>query len=201
MHDIFGPGSNLEGRVFNNYDELFKIVDHCKGIGLKIVLTSGTYDLLHIGHSRYLEEAKKHGDVLIIGVDSDDKVQSRKGPHRPIVGEKERLEILCHCRHVDLVFLKDKDVKRWHLIETVRPDVLIVTDRVYTEEDLNSLRELDYCGNIIMLKSQATTSTTARIRAILVDPAEKIKSKLKDVIAEVCSFLDTLTGRDEGDNN
>lgn len=191
-HDIFGPGSNVEGRVFRDYDQLTNKIDSCKRLGLKIVLTSGSFDLFHIGHSRYIEKAKEQGDILVVGVDSDDKIKKRKGPHRSIVSEEERMEILCHCRHVDIIFLKQAEETKWRLIKTVRPDVLIISQREYKKKDTNNLNK--YCGEVILLKSQATTSTTARIRRILIEPANEIKERLKSVIKEVCGFLDDLTG-------
>lgn len=191
-HDIFGPGSNFAGRVFCDYELLREKIESCRTLGLKIVLASGTYDLFHIGHSRYLEAAKQYGDILIVGVDSDEKVKQKKGPHRPIVNQEERMEILCHSRYVDLVFLKETNDPKWHLVQVARPDVLIVTRRVYEEKDLDGIKE--YCGEIKFLESQATTSTTARIRGILVDPVEKIKERLKNVVNEVYDFLDRLTG-------
>lgn len=192
MHDIFGPGSNLKERIIKDYNVLTELVAAAKRIGLKIVLTSGTFDLFHIGHSRYLEAAKACGDVLIVGVDNDIKVKEKKGKHRPIVGEEERMEILCHCRHVDLVFLKRAEDEKWKLIKTVKPDVLIATKRVYQNGDLVDLKEC--CCEIKLLESQATTSTTAKIRLVLVDPVEKIKQRLGETVEEVNRFLDQLTG-------
>lgn len=190
-HDIFGPGSNIEERIIRDYDQLMEKVSPCKKLGLRVVLTSGTFDLFHIGHSRYLESAKKQGDVLVVGVDSDEKVKQKKGPHRPIVNEDERLEIVCHCRHVDLVVLKQANDPKWHLIKTVCPDVLITTQRVYKESDLVGLRE--YCKEIKILESQATTSTTAKIRAILIEPASEIRARLMAAVEDVCGLLDVLT--------
>lgn len=192
MHDIFGPGSNVKGRIFQDYNQLAEKIASCKQLGLKIVLTSGTFDLFHVGHSRYLEKAKQYGDFLVVGVDSDKKVKGKKGPHRPIVNEEERMEILCHSRHVDIVFLKQVEDPKWHLIKTIRPGILIATEREYKEKDLDDLRE--FCGDIILLKSQATTSTTAKVRSILIEPADKIKERLKTVVEEVYKFLDDLTG-------
>jgi len=192
IHDIFGPGSNVKGRIFQDYNQLAEKIASCKQLGLKIVLTSGTFDLFHIGHSRYLEKAKQHGDFLVVGVDSNDKVKKKKGPHRPIVNEEERMEILCHNRHIDIVFLKQAKDPQWHLIKTVRPDVLIATKREYEEKELDGLRE--FCGDVILLESQATTSTTAKVRSILVEPADEIKERLKAVVEEVYKFLDDLTG-------
>ena len=78
MHDIFGPGSNVKGRIFQDYNQLAEKIASCKQLGLKIVLTSGTFDLFHVGHSRYLEKAKQYGDFLVVGVDSDKKVKGKK---------------------------------------------------------------------------------------------------------------------------
>lgn len=192
IHDIFGPGSNLQGRIFKDYDQLTEKIASCKQLGLKIVLTSGTFDLFHVGHNRYLEQAKQHGDVLVVGVDSDEKVKKKKGPNRPIVNEKERTEILCHSRHVDIVFLKNAKDPKWHFIKTIQPDVLISSQREYKKEDLDSLHEC--CRKIVVLESQATTSTTAKIRSILISPANEIKGRLETAIKEVYSFIDSLTG-------
>lgn len=189
IHDIFGPGSNSEGRIFQDYDILKQVVNACKQLGLKIVLTSGTFDLFHVGHSRYLEKAKEKGDLLIVGVDCDEKVKNKKGPHRPVVNENERMEIICHCRHADVVFLKKMEDVKWKLVKIVQPDVLIVTKRVYDrEEDLTEIN--DFCGEVSLLESQATTSTTAKVRDIFVKPKEEIKKKLKQTIEEFNNFLD-----------
>lgn len=194
MHDIFGPGSNVSNRVVSDMSILQRRVTACRELGLKVVLTSGTFDLFHVGHSRYLEQAKECGDVLIVGVDSDGKVKKKKGPHRPVVPEGERMEILCHSRYVDLVVLKGADEERWLAIRTVRPDVLVATKETYSDEDLVSLKDL--CGKVVVLEPQATTSTTARIRSMLVGPIEQVKARLRAAFQDVEGFLDTLTGAD-----
>ena len=87
----------LQWRIVRDYAEIERRVQAFRALGLpgfKIVLTAGTFDLFHVGHSRYLAQARKHGDLLIVGVDADDKVRKTKGPTRPIVLEDERLEIV-----------------------------------------------------------------------------------------------------------
>src|SRR4051812_47052135 len=86
---IFGGASNFSERWIKDDTVLKKLIENCKGLGLKIVLTQGTYDMVHIGHARYFEEAKKHGHILVVGVDSDEKVRARKGPERPVVPQAE----------------------------------------------------------------------------------------------------------------
>ena len=101
-------------------------------LGLKVVLTSGSFDILHEGHSMYLEAARRFGDFLIVGLDSDEKIRARKGPHRPAVPEMERLRMVTHQRGVGLVTLKHLHDERWRLIKTIRPDVLVATADTYT---------------------------------------------------------------------
>ena len=90
----------------------------------KIVFTNGCFDVLHFGHVHYLLEAKKLGDVLVVGLNSDDSVRRLKGPSRPINGEKERAFVLAALSFVDYVVLFDEDIPE-NLIKTVRPDVLV----------------------------------------------------------------------------
>lgn len=165
---IFGDTTSLEHRFINDYGRLGELVEYWKKLGLKVVLTSGTFDLFHIGHAQYLEKAKAMGDILIVGVDSDARVKKRKGPNRPIVPETERVHILAHCRHADVITLKGVDDPPNHLIKTVAPDILVVSKSTNHKND-----EVDeksqYCGEIIVLEPQAETSTSAKIRMIQID--------------------------------
>lgn len=188
MHDIasnfknhiFSEFSVPEERLMRDLNTLAGKVKHLKGLGLKIVLTSGSYDILHIGHARYLEQAKKRGDVLIVGIDSDEKTRERKGPHRPVVSQDERVEMLCHTRYVDLVIVKENGWEKQALIKTVAPDVLILTAETYTDEQVKKLEEM--CGEVVVLPPQAQTSTTAKIRRLLMDGLDRVKKKLSDAI-------------------
>ena len=112
MHTGPVPELSSDGRVVTDYKKMTDLAKHYKSQGLKIVLTQGTFDMIHVGHGRYLKEARAHGDLLIVGVDSDKKVKHRKGPDRPVVPEEERLEMLTHLRYVDLVFLKELTHKK-----------------------------------------------------------------------------------------
>ena len=154
---------------------------------MRVVLTQGTYDMVHIGHARYFEEAKKHGDILVIGVDSDEKVRARKGPERPVVPQEERLEMVAHLRPVDVVVLKEHKHPKWHLIKTVRPDVLIATKETYNAKQLKELKK--YCGEVIVLDPMATTSTSAKIRKLQIGTAKSLGQaltpKIMNIIEEV----------------
>lgn len=173
---IFGDESNFKDRFFSDYKSVKHLVGHMKGLGCKVILTQGTYDMVHIGHARYLEEARRQGDFLIVGVDSDEKVRSRKGPDRPVVPEGERLEMLTHLRCVDAVFLKGMKDPKWNLIKTVRPDVLVATKETYSEKQITELKK--YCGDVLVLVPQATTSTSAKIRLLQLGTAKKVEQAL-----------------------
>jgi D-beta-D-heptose 7-phosphate kinase/D-beta-D-heptose 1-phosphate adenosyltransferase len=164
------------GKSIIDNKRLKEVVGHCKGLGLKIVLTQGSWDLIHIGHARYFKQAKKHGDILIVGVDSDEKIRARKGPERPVVPQNERLEMVTHIRHVDLVALKELHAPKWELIKMVAPDVLIATKETYNKKELQDLKKL--CGKVVVLEPQAVTSTSAKIRLMQINTAKKLQKNL-----------------------
>lgn len=95
---------------------------HARG-GL-VVFTNGVFDLLHPGHVRYLEEARRLGDVLIVGVNSDRSVRANKGAGRPLNPDHERAEVLLSLSCVDAAVLFDEDTPHG-LIETIQPDLLV----------------------------------------------------------------------------
>ena len=170
---IFGDSPNPEARFVRDHVELDKYVEAARTFKLSVALTSGTFDLIHIGHANYLEKAKKCGDILIVGVDSDEKVRRRKGPTRPVVPESERVSMLAHLRSVDIITLKEPDEPKWDLIKRVRPDTLIVTRETYDDDTLEELGE--YCGRIVCLDPQAETSASAKIRLLHVGWGKEIE--------------------------
>ena len=90
----------------------------------KVVFTNGCFDLLHVGHIRYLKEAKACGDLLVVGLNSDDSVKRLKGETRPVQCEEDRAEILSSLEAVDYVTIFSEDTPK-QLIEEVAPDVLV----------------------------------------------------------------------------
>ena len=103
-------------------EELSKLREAWRAKSLRVVLTNGTFDLLHIGHVRYLEAARQLGDVLVVGVNSDASVRGYKGPGRPVVPQSERAEIVAALRCVDCVTIFDEPTAV-HLVEALKPDV------------------------------------------------------------------------------
>ena len=181
---IFSEDVKFEERLKPSLDELAKTVEHLKGIGLRIVLTSGSFDLIHLGHVKYLAKAKDLGDVLVVGVDSDAKIRRRKGEDRPMVPEQERLEMLAHQRPVDLLYLKPEEEERWALIKAVEPDVLVLTtDHSYSDEEQAQLEEI--VGRIEVIPRQATITTSERIRQLHMHLGERIAEVLPDLIRDI----------------
>ena len=99
------------------------VVDELKSEDKKIVFTNGCFDILHIGHVRYLKESKGLGDVLIVGLNSDSSI-SRIKPGRPLTPERERAEILSSLSVVDFITIFDEDTP-YELIREVQPDILV----------------------------------------------------------------------------
>lgn len=177
-----------EVRFFRSYKDLVRTLNKLKRGGNKIVLTHGVYDLIHEGHAKYLEIAKSYGDFLVVGMDSDRLTKQRKGPNRPIVPERERVQMLLHLRHVDFVVLRDLD-EEVDLIHAVRPNVLVTS---HSTTDFNSEKAqhfASYTGKIVTLAPQSTTSTSARIRKLTIDGANSLADEINKLTGE---FIEKL---------
>jgi len=154
-----------------DYRSLSKITEGLRTAGNRIILTIGTWDVLHVGHVRYLFSAKKKGDILIVGVDSDEVVRKTKGPHRPMIRQEERVEMVSYQMPVDFVTLiNDIDKKgRWQcdLLKHVRPDMFVAVEGdSYSPQQKREIKK--YCGNLVVLPRQAeNTSSTAIIQGVL----------------------------------
>jgi D-beta-D-heptose 7-phosphate kinase/D-beta-D-heptose 1-phosphate adenosyltransferase len=179
--------SNLPQRIVPNLEELKKRVEAIRiasGGNCTIVLTQGTWDIKHVGHDRYLETARSEGDFLVVGVDSDAKVRKRKGKHRPVVNQDERMESVCHTRYADIVILKDDDWGKWGLTKAIQPDILIATQETYSQEQIKEL-ENGYCKKVVVLPPQAETSTTAKVRKLLIGGLDAVKEKMSARLPEL----------------
>jgi D-glycero-beta-D-manno-heptose 1-phosphate adenylyltransferase len=191
---LFADASNFDLRYVPEYERISEIVAALRVLGLKVVLTSGTFDILHEGHSMYLEAARAFGDFLIVGVDSDEKVRKRKGRWRPAVPELERLRMVTHQRGVGLVTLKHSDEPRWSLIHAVRPDVLVATADTYTPEDITEL-EAKCCGRVEVLERMATVSTSARLRLLQLTLGERMSQRLSEKLPDLLQdVIDEIGG-------
>ena len=118
---IFNLKGNIMGKVIRRED-IVNLVKTLHNEGKTIVATNGCFDILHVGHVRYLQKTKSFADVLIVLLNSDKSVKSIKGPERPINNENDRAEILCALSCVDYVVLFDEDSPR-NLLDEIKPDV------------------------------------------------------------------------------
>jgi len=113
---------SIELKKIYSLDSLARVIQKEKKRGKRIVLANGCFDLIHVGHVRYLKEAKKRGDILVVALNSDSSVRRLKGKGRPILEEDERLEILDSFYFVDYLVLFDEDnVER--ILLTLKPHV------------------------------------------------------------------------------
>lgn len=147
-------------------NELIKIVQKLKSKNKKIVTTNGVFDILHLGHIKYLEQAKKLGDILIVGINTDKSVKVNKGDKRPINGEKSRIGVLAALESVDYVFLFDeKDPREW--LEKIKPSIHVKAG----DYKLSRIIEKDAVeknnGKIVIAKVEKGFSTTRLINRIL----------------------------------
>jgi rfaE bifunctional protein nucleotidyltransferase chain/domain len=178
---VLSPGVNFEDRLVGSLEEMTRTVSHLKGLDYRVVLTSGSFDLIHLGHVKYLARAKELGGILVVGVDSDAKIRRRKGDDRPMVPEDERLELLAHQRPVDLIYLKQEDDPRWGLIKAIQPDVLVLTaDHSYGDDELAQLGEI--VGEIAVIERQASVTTSERIRQMYMNLGDKLGPKLAQIL-------------------
>jgi D-beta-D-heptose 7-phosphate kinase/D-beta-D-heptose 1-phosphate adenosyltransferase len=128
----------------------------------KIVFTNGCFDLLHVGHVRYLQEAKKLGDLLVVGVNSDASVKRLKGPTRPVQTENDRAEILAALGAVDytVIFTEDTPLD---LIQKVKPGVLVKGGDWKPEQIVGSDFVMSQGGKVMSLQFVDGKSTTKLI--------------------------------------
>jgi D-glycero-beta-D-manno-heptose 1-phosphate adenylyltransferase len=137
-------------------------------LGRRLVFTNGVFDLLHVGHVRYLTQARALGDALVVAINSDRTVRELKGPDRPVFVESERAEILAALRVVDYVTIFD-DVSPRGLIAELLPDVL-VKGGDYDLDQIHGREEVEAAGgNVISLPFVEGASTTTLIEKLTAD--------------------------------
>lgn len=133
--------------------------------GKKIVFTNGCFDILHIGHVEYLNEAKAQGDVLIIGLNSDASIKVLKGSDRPINNEADRKEMLLNLKAVDCVQIFNNQTPE-EIIELIKPHVLVKGGDWKKEEILGSQFVLAHGGEVKSLLFKKGYSTSRIIQSI-----------------------------------
>ncbi|MDY6855621.1 MAG: D-glycero-beta-D-manno-heptose 1-phosphate adenylyltransferase [Thermodesulfobacteriota bacterium] len=159
-------------------EELKEEIENLKREGKRVVFTNGCFDLIHVGHTRYLEEAKKLGDILIVAVNSDRSVKEIKGKTRPIIPQDERAEVLCALNFVDYVVLFDEP-DPFRIISYLRPDLLVKGGD--WDEDKIIGRDIVEAsgGKVVRIPEIKGASTTDIIKRIF-----EIKKQKKTVLLE-----------------
>ena len=137
-----------------------------RAAGARLVFTNGVFDLLHVGHVRYLAQARALGDALVVAINSDRSVRELKGPARPVFEQDERAEILANLRVVDYVCIFDNDSPR-SLISQLLPDVL-VKGGDYQLDEIHGREEVEAAGGKVIslpfVDGASTTSLIARMK-------------------------------------
>lgn len=154
-------------------DDLTTVRADLQRRGRVVVLTNGCFDLLHLGHVRYLQQARALGDCLIVGLNSDASVRRLKGRGRPVQAERDRAEILAALACVDYVVVFDEDTAE-HLVGTLRPDVYVKGGDYAAASFDDLVRNLpeagvvkSYGGQVRLLPFLAGKSTTELIKRIV----------------------------------
>ena len=132
----------------------------------KVVFTNGCFDLIHVGHIRYLQKAKEYGNILVVALNSDESVKKIKGTNRPILSQQERAEILAALEFIDYVVIFDESTPL-RLIKKLKPDFLIkggdwTIDKIVGRDFVES-----YGGKVIAIPTVEGASTTNLIERIL----------------------------------
>ncbi|MBN2095076.1 MAG: adenylyltransferase/cytidyltransferase family protein [Candidatus Aenigmarchaeota archaeon] len=182
----------IHKKIVTDYDELKKYVDAHRVLKHRIVCTIGSFDMLHIGHVRYLLKAKQSGDILVVGADSDPAIKRYKGEERPIIPLEERMEMLAYQVPVDLVtVIEDVDEKgNWQfgLLKAIKPDVYIAVEDSYPPEQIAEIKK--HCKELKVLPRQATTSTSHTIEKAVKIRGSRVLERLKNAITDVETILE-----------
>ncbi|MBN1571721.1 MAG: D-glycero-beta-D-manno-heptose 1-phosphate adenylyltransferase [Deltaproteobacteria bacterium] len=146
-------------------DELAGVIRGLKAEGKTVVFTNGCFDILHVGHVRYLAVAKGEGDVLVVGVNSDSSVRGLKGQGRPVQDEESRAEIIASLRSVDYVVIFDES-DPLSLILKLKPDVLVKGEDWQAGEIIGGKEVESWGGRVVRAKLSPGSSTTSIIEKI-----------------------------------
>jgi D-beta-D-heptose 7-phosphate kinase / D-beta-D-heptose 1-phosphate adenosyltransferase len=155
--------SNSIGHI-KTFDQIYSIVNSLKNKNKKIIFTNGCFDILHIGHIKYLEEAKSFGDILILGLNSDESIKKLKGENRPINNQNDRAYILASLEVVDYLVVFNEDTP-FELISLIKPDVL-VKGSDYEGKDIIGQDIVKELKLVKFIDGKSTTNIIKRIQKV-----------------------------------
>ncbi len=150
------------GKILS-WNELKTVIDSLKAKGKKIVFTNGCFDIIHVGHIRYLKEAKALGDVLVIGLNSDRSLSTIK-PNRPVNPENHRAEVLSSLEIIDYITIFDEETP-YELIEFLQPDIL-VKGGDWKEEDIIGSDIVKETHSLPYIEGVSTSEIINRIKKL-----------------------------------
>lgn len=157
----------IKNKIIQSDDDLKTLIGILSDQNKKVVFTNGCFDILHLGHIEYLSKAKDLGDLLVIGLNTDESVSRLKGPHRPLQDEESRAHIMAALAFVDYVIYFNEDTP-YELIKKVQPDVL-VKGADYKKEDIVGYDIVMATGGkvetIDFLSGYSTSAIEAKIKA------------------------------------
>ncbi|MCL2371548.1 adenylyltransferase/cytidyltransferase family protein [Candidatus Saccharibacteria bacterium] len=163
---------------------LMELGEKLRASGKRIVFTAGSWDLMHVGQTRYLEEAKKLGDILVVGVVADRAIAKVKGPNKPILGEKVRAEVVSALRAVDFVTIIPEPSCAPSL-GLLRPDAYVTVKEDWASDYESSVENrtvTSYGGKILVVDRQSTDISTSKILA------RAIGGGLSDVLKDFMQY-------------
>ncbi|GAB6065271.1 D-glycero-beta-D-manno-heptose 1-phosphate adenylyltransferase [Aquifex pyrophilus] len=146
--------------------ELLRILEEERKKGKKVVFTNGCFDIIHAGHVDYLEKAKKLGDILVVGLNSDDSIRRIKGEKRPVNTQEHRAKVLSSLKPVDYVVIFEEDTPE-KLIKAIKPDVLVKGGDWPLEKIVGKDFVESYGGKVLTIPFTYDVSTTKIIEKIL----------------------------------
>jgi len=161
LHELVSQHSHTQAEKVCDLKDLILRVNSWRSQGQRVVFTNGCFDLLHAGHVTYLEAAKKSGDKLVLGLNTDRSVSALKGPNRPVIHEQDRARVLAALEAVDAVVLFDEDTPL-ELIKAIHPDI-IVKGSDYSEDQVVGGKEVKSWGGKIVLIDVVEGRSTSNI--------------------------------------
>jgi len=176
----------VDEKIITDYSLLKKKIEAYQTLGAKIVCTIGSWDMLHVGHVRYLTKASEYGDILVVGVDSDRGIKLYKGPLRPIIPQNERMEMVSYQSCVDFVTIID-DIDgegnwQYKLIKEIPFDVFIAVEgSSYTAEQKKKISQ--HCQLEIIPRQALDTSSSDIIQNVLKANKDNILKVIEETLS------------------
>ena len=161
----------MQGTKINSLSSLKRKIERLKQDGKRIVFTNGCFDILHYGHTKYLQDAKTKGDYLMVAVNSDSSIKKIKTNNRPVVGQDDRLKVVAALGCVDFVILFNEE-NPLKLIKALKPDILVKGSDWSKKKIVGADFVGSYGGKVLTINLVKGRSTSSIIEKIIRDFAK-----------------------------